>query len=124
MRCVLEDQVRISRSAMRGVAPVRTKLASLVTDEFVAGTGNRNDQFRPLRIPFQLLAKACNMRINSSRERIRHITPNCLQQFLTRDGRSRTFNEVSEKLKFATRNIDWLPSSCNFGLLHVDNDRA
>src|SRR5438874_11485167 len=64
------------------------------------------------------------MTIDSSRERIRHISPKPLQQFLAWNRYSRSFDEVAEKLKLASRNIDWLSSSRNGGSLRVDNDRA
>src|SRR5215831_4197691 len=91
------------------------KLAAVLSYKFVAGAGNRDDQFGPLRILFQLLPKAGNMSIHRSRERIRHIAPNRLQQLLAWNRCSRAFNEVAEKLKFATRQIDWLSVSRNFG---------
>src|SRR5215472_7930074 len=100
------------------------KLAAVLSYKFVAGAGNRDDQFGPLRILFQLLPKAGNMSIHRSRERIRHIAPNRLQQLLAWNRCSRAFNEVAEKLKFATRQIDWLSVSRNFGSLHVHNDRG
>src|SRR5215469_262496 len=43
-------------------------LAAVRSDKFVAGAGNGDDQFGPLRIFFELLSQAGNMSINSSCE--------------------------------------------------------
>lgn len=43
-------------------------LAAVLPYKFIAGTRNRDDQFRPLRIFFQLLSQASNMSIDRSRE--------------------------------------------------------
>ena len=43
-------------------------LAAVLSEKFVSGAGNRDDQFGPLRIFFQLLSQAGNMSINGSCE--------------------------------------------------------
>ena len=74
----VNHEISLSQSGVLRTDLSGGKLAAVLSYKFVAGAGNGDDQFRPLRILFQLLSKAGNMSIHRSRERIRHIAPNCL----------------------------------------------
>ena len=76
--------------------------------ELVPNTCNRDNKFGSTGFVLKLLAKAENVDIDRASKGSRVVTPDRTQKLGSRDGRSWTFHEVTQELKFSSGQVDRL----------------